>query len=243
MYALEMLLVSWGILAFRRALESPTARPPRTVRGDRRPRCSTRSTGRSTSSLVVGVLLVALAWRSSYRHAARRMLIAMVVGGLAFVPWLPTFLYQRAHTGTPWGTAQLPGIPIGTTLRDFAGGNEQEGWILMIIVIGLLVLGLFGRATDGRRIELDLHTRARCALGGADRRRHARGCAHPQLCGRRCIPIAVQRARVPLLHRGCGARHHHVLGSARTHGSVGGGARSRTHRRWPQRRYRPDAGG
>jgi len=86
------------------------------------------------------------------------MLIAMVIGGLAFLPWVPTFLYQRAHTGTPWGVPQLPGIPIGITLRDFSGGNEQEGWILMVIVIGLLALGLFGRATDGRRVELDLHT-------------------------------------------------------------------------------------
>ena len=157
MYALEILLVSWGIIAFRRALETPTL-------------------GRLAQFgvivalllytqywtlyllLVVGVLLVALAWRSSYRHSARRMLIAIVIGGLAFLPWVPTFLYQRAHTGTPWGVPQLPGIPIGITLRDFSGGNEQEGWILMVIVIGLLALGLFGRATDGRRVELDLHT-------------------------------------------------------------------------------------
>jgi hypothetical protein len=82
----------------------------------------------------------------------------MVLAGLVFVPWLSTFLFQRAHTGTPWGTAQFPGVPLGYTLRDFAGGDQQEGWLLMVLMVGLLLLGLFGRGTDGRRVELDLHT-------------------------------------------------------------------------------------
>jgi mannosyltransferase len=74
------------------------------------------------------------------------------------VPWLPTFLYQSAHTGTPWGTPQLPGVPIGYTLRDFAGGDVQEGWLLLLPLLAMLLLGLFGRATDERRVELDLRT-------------------------------------------------------------------------------------
>ncbi len=157
MYALEILLVSWGILAFRRALESPTV-------------------GRLAQFgaivalllytqywalyllLVVGGLLVVLAVRGNDRNAARRMLLAMAVAGVAFVPWLPTFLYQRAHTGTPWGTPQFPGVPFGYTLRDFAGGDEQEGWLALVPLLGLLLLGLFGRGTDDRTIELDLHT-------------------------------------------------------------------------------------
>ena len=39
------------------------------------------------------------------RRAWRRpipALVAVAVGGLAFVPWLPTFIYQSKHTGTPW---------------------------------------------------------------------------------------------------------------------------------------------
>jgi hypothetical protein len=99
------------------------------------------------------------------------MLVAMVIAGFLFVPWLSTFLYQRAHTGTPWGTAQFPGVPLGYTLRDFAGGDQQEGWLLLVAMIGLLLLGLFGRATDGRRVELDLHTqpgaRWEAIIGGA----------------------------------------------------------------------------
>ena len=112
--------------------------------------------------VVVG-LLVWTAWRGRQREAARRVLAAMVVGGLTFVPWLPTFLYQRAHTGTPWGTPVLPGIPFGYTLRDFAGGasgnaaDRQEGWLLFFIVLPMLILGVFARAMDERRIEIDLH--------------------------------------------------------------------------------------
>jgi hypothetical protein len=75
---------------------------------------------------------------------------------------VPTFLYQRAHTGTPWGTPVLPGIPLGYTLRDFAGGasgtaaDRQEGWLLFFVLFPMLVLGVFGRGVDERRIEIDL---------------------------------------------------------------------------------------
>jgi hypothetical protein len=170
MYALEMLLVTWGILAFRRALEAPTL--SRLVQF-----------GAIVALLlytqywtlylvaVVGILLVVLALRGAYQREARRMIVAMVVAGLAFLPWLSTFLFQRAHTGTPWGTPLLPGTPFGYSLRDFSGGDEQEGWLLFVAMMGLLFLGLFGRATDERRIELDLRTqpgaRWEALVGGA----------------------------------------------------------------------------
>jgi len=116
-------------------------------------------------------------WRPSGCSGRRRVLAAMVVGGLAFVPWLPTFLYQRAHTGTPWGTPVLPGIPLGYTLRDFAGGasgtaaDRQEGWLLFFILLPMLLLGVFARGVDDRHIEVDLHvpreTRLIAFVGGA----------------------------------------------------------------------------
>ncbi len=157
MYALEMLLVAGGILAFRRALESPTL-------------ARLAVFGLIVALLVytqywalyllavIGVLLTALAWRGSYTKAARRMLVAGAIGGLAFAPWFSTFLYQRAHTGTPWGDPVFPGVPWGYTLRDFAGGAVQEGWVLLIPMVALLLLGLFGSARDNRHIEIDLHT-------------------------------------------------------------------------------------
>ena len=157
MYALEILLVTWGMLAFRRALEAPTVK--RLVPFGAIVALLLYTQYWTLYLLLVTFALLALfAWRGPNRVAARRMLIAMAVAGLAFVPWLPTFLYQRAHTGTPWGTPVFPGIPFGYTLRDFAGGDEQEGWVLLVPLIGFLLLGLFGRATDDRRVEVDLRT-------------------------------------------------------------------------------------
>jgi mannosyltransferase len=178
MYSLEMLLVASGIVVFLRAMEKPT-----------------------TSRLVWVAVIVALFMYTQYwsfyllvvvfgllvwtavraradevRGAARRVLVAMAIGGLAFVPWLPTFVYQRAHTGTPWGTPVLPGIPLGYTLRDFAGGasgtaaDRQEGWLLFFILLPMLILGVFAHAIDERRIEIDLHvpreTRVIAFVGG-----------------------------------------------------------------------------
>ena len=178
MYSLEMLLVASGIVTVQRAMEKPT---------------TTRLAGVAILVAlfmytqywsfyllaVVAGLLVWTAWRGKrdeLRRAARRVLVAMAVGALAFVPWLPTFLYQRAHTGTPWGTPVLPGIPLGYTLRDFAGGasgtaaDRQEGWLLFFILLPMLILGVFAHAIDERRIEIDLHvpreTRVIAFVGG-----------------------------------------------------------------------------
>src|SRR5262249_29951803 len=52
----------------------------------------------------------------------------------------------------------FPGVPWGYTLRDFAGGPVQEGWLLLIPLVGLLLLGLFGIARDNRHIDVDLRT-------------------------------------------------------------------------------------
>lgn len=161
MYALVALLVACGTVAAQRAIEKP-----------------------SLGRLAVFALLVALAlytqywafyivgvagvlfagmwWRSEHREAGRKLFLATVVGGFAFLPWLPTFLYQREHTGTPWGKAVMPGIPIGYTLRDFAGGasgtaaDRQEGWLLFFILVPMLLLGIFAVAGTARRIELDV---------------------------------------------------------------------------------------
>ena len=109
-----------------------------------------------------GLVLVVAAWRGSVeRRAAVRVLAAMAVGSaVLFGPWVPAFLYQRAHTGTPWGTAPGPVEVAFTTLVDLGGGPFPEGQALAGLLAALTLLALFGRAVDGRRIELDLWTRA-----------------------------------------------------------------------------------
>jgi mannosyltransferase len=155
MYALEILLVACGILAFQRALEAPTL-SRLAVFGLVVALLAYTQYWTLYLLLVTAALLIVLAVRGSHRDAARGMLVAMAVAGLTFLPWLSTFLYQRAHTGTPWGTHILPGIPFGETLSDFAGGQEQEGWLLFFVLIAFLLLGVFGRGLDGRHVDVDL---------------------------------------------------------------------------------------
>ncbi|MGH8979352.1 MAG: glycosyltransferase family 39 protein [Acidimicrobiia bacterium] len=171
MYMLEVLLVACGIVVVLRALERPTFARLALV-------------GVVTALLVytqywafylVGVVTVAflvVAWRHpERRRGARRVVFAIGVGLLAFAPWIPTFLSQRAHTGTPWGDPVLPGLPIGETFLGFAGGHTQEGWLLLLVLLAVLGLGLLARAVDPRHLEVDLRVQPSArwiaCIGGA----------------------------------------------------------------------------
>lgn len=103
--------------------------------------------------------LLAWRWRPMLRPALVRVGLAMVAGSVAlFAPWMPTFLFQLARTGTPWGTSPGPVEVAFTTLVDFGGGPYPEGQTIAALLAGLAILGLAGRGIDERRIELDLRT-------------------------------------------------------------------------------------
>ena len=161
MYALVMFLVLWGYLALRRALESPTW-----------PRLAVVAlvTGLLVYSQywsfyligTVGLGLVYASWRGpgAGRTAARRSLLAVVVGTLALLPWLDTLWYQLGHTGTPWGEPVVPWFGVAVAMSAFVGRNKHaEAWVLLLPVLVLPFVALFGAALDTRRIELDLRTR------------------------------------------------------------------------------------
>ena len=160
MYSMVALLVLVGYLATMELLERP---------GSRR---AAVGVGAVTGALllshywslyllaVVGAIFVAVALRgpSPAREGARRGLLAMAVGSLAFVPWIPSFLYQLTHTGTPWaGSGRLRNMI--DTVFAFSSGYWDPGLMLGMMTYALLALGLLGRPLDGRRIELDLRTR------------------------------------------------------------------------------------
>jgi mannosyltransferase len=175
MYSLEMLLVASGIVAFQRAMEKPTLGRLAVVALLVALFVYNQYWAFYLLVVVIGLLLV-FAWRGPQRDPARRVLAAVAIGLLTFLPWVPTFLYQRGHTGTPWGLPILPAIPFSYTLRDFAGGasgtpaDRQEGWILFFVLLPMLLLGVFGRPVDDRRVEIDLfvprETRLIAFLGG-----------------------------------------------------------------------------
>jgi mannosyltransferase len=175
MYALVILLTGCGFLALQRVLRAP--RPGNLV-----------ATAVVTSALLytqywalylvamVGIWLVVSIVRSR-RHghpeaAPWAALLAVAVGCLLFVPWVPTFLYQTRHTGTPWAAPPNFSAVINalTGFTDNQGSTLQtatnQGRLLAVIYFCMLALAVFGVGLTGRVIELDLRTRPRSrALG------------------------------------------------------------------------------
>ena len=107
---------------------------------------------------VTTAIVARRAGRGPKRSEARRALVAIAVGSLAFLPWLPSFLFQLSHTGTPWAGAPSPRI-LFDTVFEFSGGMWDPGFILGLLAWVLIILALFGCSVDGRHIELDLRTR------------------------------------------------------------------------------------
>jgi uncharacterized membrane protein len=101
------------------------------------------------------------AWRRSPQFAA---LGAIAVGVLMFVPWLPTFFYQSAHTGTPW--AKPPNFSaVINAVTGFTDNQASlfnvvtnQGRLLALIYFAMAALALFGVARTRHVIDLDLHT-------------------------------------------------------------------------------------
>ena len=156
MYAIEQFIVFAGILAVRRAFEKPSLERVGLIALLVAVLIYTQYWGFYITAALVLFLLGA--WRKpELREASTRMLIAIAVGLLTFLPWVPNFLYQAKHTGTPWGKPVLPPTPIGLTFQDFSGGQQQEGWILLIGLIVLVFIGAFGKAQLDRHIDIDLH--------------------------------------------------------------------------------------
>ena len=108
MYSLVILLTGCGFLALHRALAEP--RPGNLV-------ATAVVDGAAALHPVLGALpggghgplavrpvrrAPPPGRRDSWKQPAEA-LAALAVGVLAFAPWVPTFLYQSKHTGTPWG--------------------------------------------------------------------------------------------------------------------------------------------
>ncbi len=120
---------------------------------------------------LLGAVELLLLWhwwrRPEHRRALARAFGAIAVGGLFFVPWIPSFLYQAAHTGTPWAGVQRPTNMLGATIQDFGGGNFKDAIAVGAIMVALVALGLLGRGTGPHSIDLDLRTRRRTRPVGA----------------------------------------------------------------------------
>jgi mannosyltransferase len=156
MYSMTMLLVLAGGLALANLLERPSSRG------------LTAAVALITGALLlthyyalytvaaVGGVLLWHAWRGEERAAARRAFLSMVVGSLLFVPWVPSFLYQAAHTGAPWGDTGDGVRTVIDTLGVLVSGYRDAGPVPLLLAVGLIALAVFGRAVGRRRFEIDL---------------------------------------------------------------------------------------
>jgi mannosyltransferase len=166
MYALIILLTGCGFLALQRALTAP--RPGNLV-----------ATAVVTAALlytqywslylvgVTGLWLVLTIVRSKGGPRPWAALGAVAVGCLLFVPWLPSFLYQAKHTGTPWAgapdfTAVINAVTGFTDNQaSTAAAGTDQGRLLALVYFAMLALALFGVGRSGRVIEFDLRTQPR----------------------------------------------------------------------------------
>jgi len=159
MYALVILLVAMGVVALQRALERP--RPGNLV-----------AVGACVAGLLythywslylVGVTGLFLAFEARWgpvarRTGARRALLAVAAGCITFLPWMPVFVFQIRHTGTPWAEP-ASFVALVNAISSFGGGPTSQGRGLALMYFALAGFGLFGAARGGFHIDLDLRTR------------------------------------------------------------------------------------
>jgi uncharacterized membrane protein len=162
MYSLVILLVVCGFLALARVLERARPRPLDLAAVTVITALLLYTHYWSIYLLVVVVAL--LAWRVRVRPNERTApfwaLVAIGGGCVLFLPWVPIFLTQVRHTGTPWAEPASFSAMVNA-ISEFAGGKSSVGRGLGLTFFALTFLALFGMALDGHRIELDLRTRPR----------------------------------------------------------------------------------
>jgi uncharacterized membrane protein len=105
----------------------------------------------------VGLLALWRIWKPTQpadRSASIRVVAALLIGLVLFIPWIPTMAYQSAHTATPWASAMRPTAVVSWTLCVFSFGDYADSAIFASVLVLLIVLALFGRARSTRSIEL-----------------------------------------------------------------------------------------
>lgn len=158
MYSMTMLLVLAGGLALANLLERPSSFALRAAVAVITGALLLTHYYALYTVTAVGLVLLWHAWRGEDdgRAAARRAFLSMLVGSLLFLPWVPVFLYQAAHTGAPWGDTGRGLRTVIDTLGVLVSGYRDAGPVPLLLAVGLIALAVFGRAVGRRRFEIDL---------------------------------------------------------------------------------------
>ena len=115
--------------------------------------------------LLLGSVAAGLAWKARQLRESRAQrrpylcaLVAMLVSGLLFVPWLPSFGYQLTHTGTPWAPTVHAQVLLDTVFNW--AGPSSTGALLALVLLGSAFLG-FTATPDPRGGQLHVDLRGR----------------------------------------------------------------------------------
>jgi mannosyltransferase len=155
-YSLVVLLVLCGFLALDSYL-----RQPRAARGVLVAVASAAlALTHYWSLFLLAVVAVGLVVRARQMRSSSdvRAVGWMAAGGLLFLPWLPTFLYQLAHTGTPWALPRGFAMVL-TTVSEWSGGAGSPQQVLAVTLLVLAGVGASAVAASGSRLEIDLRGR------------------------------------------------------------------------------------
>ncbi len=104
-------------------------------------------------SLCLVLLAGVLRGKDETVEKSKKLLLAVVIGIASFLPWLPVFMEQLAHTGTPWSDAPRPTVVAALALESYGGGRGSEALLVAVVIVALAALGLFSRK---ERLEEEL---------------------------------------------------------------------------------------
>lgn len=91
--------------------------------------------------------LAAMSVRGREVRRFRRLLVGLSCGGVLFLPWVPSFLFQVKHTGTPWADPPGPGVLV-STVREWAGGSQWPATTLAVVLALLMVMAFRPSSAD-----------------------------------------------------------------------------------------------
>jgi hypothetical protein len=146
MYSLVVLLVLLFGLALVRALERPSRRRLLVLTVSTTALVYTHYWTFLLLATVAVFLAVQARRRAAYRRPALAALAAVTASAVPFVPWMPSFLFQMLHTGTPWA-ARVQAQVLLDTVFDWAGPTST-GALLGVVLLGAALFGLTGRPQD-----------------------------------------------------------------------------------------------
>lgn len=82
------------------------------------------------------------------RRAAMLAMAAMGAGLIPFLPWVPSFLFQLRHTGTPWG--QPPTLrSLRSTIQIWTDSGMLPGIFLGWVLVALGIAAVLDRRSSG----------------------------------------------------------------------------------------------